>query len=78
MDPQSGQDSNIEIKEGTSCMTACTAAFGGCPPQRGSYPKWRLPLLDRRGAEHIKRFREATIECEAGWWTKIDENRSRS
>jgi hypothetical protein len=32
-----------------------------------------LPLLDRRGAEHIKKFREATIACEAGWWIKIDE-----
>jgi hypothetical protein len=34
-----------------------------------------LPLLDRldrRGAEHIKKFREATIECEAGWWIKIE------
>jgi hypothetical protein len=34
----------------------------------------RLPLLDRRGAEHIKKYREATTECEAGWWIKIDEH----
>jgi hypothetical protein len=42
--------------------------------------KRRSPLLDRldrRGAEHVKRCREATIECEAGWWIKIDENCSR-
>ena len=33
----------------------------------------RWPLLDRRGAEHIKRFCAAIIACEAGWWFKFDK-----
>ena len=31
-----------------------------------------LPLLARRGAEHIKRLCEATAACAAGWWFKFD------
>ena len=44
-----------------------------------------LPLLARRGAEHIKKCCEATTACEAGakrepdrakhqeWWSKFDK-----